>query len=451
MRRAGLRTRVTAGFTAGALALSTAIALVSYQVTRSSLLAERERTAVRAAYLDATVVQAGLAADRPDILEILRSLDTGGNRRAMLHLDGEWYARNLDAGITDSIPAALQQLAQSGQPVVQRVRAGGQPALVVGVPLAPGTTFYEVDSLVELQNTLRVLAIVLTLVALSTAVAAASLGRHATGYVLRPLRRVTDAAQEITDGNLTARLDPTDEPDLARLTTSFNGMVDQLSARMQRDRRFAADVSHELRSPLQTLEAAASVLARRRDRLDQRTAVAVDLVNAEVARFQALVNDLIELARSDQPAERSPVDMVDLARQVCRTHQVSPEVVVAEEGAARVWEVDRRRVTQLLSNLVENALRHGGGPCAVRVGSEPDGHLLTVEDEGPGIRAEDREVIFDRFVRGRAAHVRGAGDGTGLGLALVAQHAAAHGGRVDVTDRPGGGARFQIHLPASPQ
>ncbi|WP_434743992.1 sensor histidine kinase [Micromonospora sp. SH-82] len=451
MRRAGLRTRVTAGFTAGALALSTAIALVSYQVTRSSLLAERERTAVRAAYLDATMVQAGLAADRPDILEILRSLDTGGNRRAMLHLDGEWYARNLDAGITDSIPGALQELAQSGQPVVQRVRAGGQPALVVGVPLAPGTTFYEVDSLVELQNTLRVLAIVLTLVALSTAVAAASLGRHATGYVLRPLRRVTDAAQEITDGNLTARLDPTDEPDLARLTTSFNDMVDQLSARMQRDRRFAADVSHELRSPLQTLEAAASVLARRRDRLDQRTAVAVDLVNAEVARFQALVNDLIELARSDQPAERSPVDMVDLARQVCRTHQVSPDLVVAEEGAARVWEVDRRRVTQLLSNLVENALRHGGGPCEVRVGSEPDGHLLTVEDEGPGIRAEDREVIFDRFVRGRAAHVRGAGDGTGLGLALVAQHAAAHGGRVDVTDRPGGGARFRIHLPAGPQ
>ncbi|MFY1702437.1 sensor histidine kinase [Micromonospora sp. WMMA1923] len=446
MRSTGLRTRVTAGFTAGALALSTAIALVSYQVTRGSLLAERERTAVQAAYLDSTVVQSGLAAEQPDILEILRSLDTGGDRRAVLHRDGTWYARNLDAGITSAIPAALQQLTQQGEPAVQRVQAGGAPALVVGVPLADGTTFYEVDSLAELQHTLRVLAIVLTLVALSTAVAAAALGRHATGYVLRPLRSVTDAAEEITSGNLTARLDPATEPDLARLTASFNGMVDQLSARMQRDRRFAADVSHELRSPLQTLEAAASVLSRRRDRLDERSGTAVDLVNAEISRFQALVNDLIELARSDQPPDRRPVDMVDLARQVCQSQGVPGDVVTLDGGADPVWRVDRRRITQLLSNLVDNAQRYGGWVCAVRLGTGPDDHLLTVEDEGPGIRPEDREVIFDRFVRGRAAHVRGAGDGTGLGLALVAQHAAAHDGTAQVTDRPGGGARFQVRL-----
>jgi hypothetical protein len=128
---------VAAGFAAGALALSTSIALASYQFTRSSLLAERERTAVRAAYFDAAIVQAGLAGDRPDIIEVLRSLDTGGDRRAVLHREGIWYARNVDAGVTTGIPARMQQLVADGNPAVQRIRADGQPAVVVGVPLSP--------------------------------------------------------------------------------------------------------------------------------------------------------------------------------------------------------------------------------------------------------------------------------------------------------------------------
>ncbi|XTZ16854.1 sensor histidine kinase [Micromonospora echinospora] len=444
MRRAGLRTRVAAGFAAGALALSTSIALASYQFTRSSLLAERERTAVRAAYFDATIVQAGLTGERPDIIEVLRSLDTGGDRRAVLRRDGIWYARNVDAGVTTGIPERMQRLVAAGTPAVQRIRADGQPAVVVGVPLSPTTAYYEVDSLQELEETLRTVALVLTAVAVTTAVAGAGIGWHMTRYVLRPLRRVGDAAEEITAGDLSARLDPATEPDLARLTTSFNHMVDQLSRRLERDRRFAADVSHELRSPLQTLSAAASVLHRRRDHLDDRTRTATDLVTDEIARFQTLVNDLIELARSDQPAERTPVAVGDLARQVCRGRGL-PETLVRVTGPG-TWLVDRRRVEQLLGNLLDNAVRHGGGPCAVRLTAQDGTYRVEVDDEGPGVDPQDRTVVFDRFVRGRGAHARGGGDGTGLGLALVAQHAAAHGGRAYVVDRPGGGARFRVDL-----
>jgi signal transduction histidine kinase len=222
-------------------------------------------------------------------------------------------------------------------------------------------------------------------------------------------------------------------------------MVDELSARMERDRRFAADVSHELRSPLQTLAAAASVLNRRRGQLDERTAVAAGLVVDEVDRFQGLVNDLIELARSDQAADRSPVDITELAQQVCRAHGVDPTVVTAA-GGATTWRIDRRRIAQMLGNLLDNATAYGGGATAVHLRTEADRGIIEVDDEGPGVSPEDQPVIFDRFVRGRSATARANSAGTGLGLALVAQHAAAHDGTAVVQNRPGGGARFRVEL-----
>jgi signal transduction histidine kinase len=224
-------------------------------------------------------------------------------------------------------------------------------------------------------------------------------------------------------------------------------MVDQLSARMQRDRRFAADVSHELRSPLQTLSAAVSVVTRRREHLDERTATALGLIADEITRFQALVHDLLELARSDQPAQRTQVDIADLARLTCRSRDIDDSIVQIQPGTPVMWSVDRRRIEQLLANLLDNAEKYGGGAVAVRAGHTSDGScFLEVDDDGPGVSPEDRDTIFDRFVRGRTANSRGAGDGTGLGLALVAQHAAAHSGRACVLERPGGGARFRAEL-----
>jgi signal transduction histidine kinase len=446
MSRAGLRVRVIAGFAAGALALSATMAFVSYEITRRSLLDERESTNVRAAYYDAAVVRSGISATTsPDIASVLRSLDTGDTRRALLHRNGQWYARNADSGISGSVPAVLQQRAAQGSPAVQRILADGKPVLVVALPIAPDTVFYEVDSLAELDHTLRVLTVVLTAVALGTALGGAALGRYAGRYVLRPLVRVAEAAQEIADGVSDARLDPAQEPDLARLTTSFNHMVDELSARLERDRRFAADVSHELRSPLQTLSAAASVLDRRRELLDERSATAAGLVTSEVARFQQLVDDLLMLSRGDRPAERTPVDVADLARSVCRQRGLGDDLV--EATGETEWCVDRRRVEQMLGNLLDNAAAYGGGATAVRLSLTQDDGRLEVDDEGPGVSPADKAVIFDRFVRGRTAGTRGDSAGTGLGLALVDQHAAAHGGTAAVLDRPGGGARFRIDLP----
>ncbi|MFC0097341.1 sensor histidine kinase [Micromonospora marina] len=447
MTRPGLRARVTAAFAVGALLLSALMALFSYDLTRRSLLDERERTAVRAAYYDAAVVRSGLDTGAPDVVAVLRSLDTGSARRPLLHLPDGWYARTADVGAS-SVPVELQRMVADGKPAVQRIRLDGQPALLVGVPLPGALGYYELTSLREVEETFQVVGLALIAVAIMVAGAGAALGWYATRHSLRPLTAVADAAERIAAGDFATRLDPTTDPDLTRLSSSFNEMVDKLVRHIERDRRFAADVSHELRSPLQTLAAAASVLNRRREHQDERTATAAGLVADEVTRFQRLVDDLIQLARTEQPAHRETVDVAELARTVCRERSLPESLVTVDGDAPRLWWVDRRRFAQTLLNLLENADRYGGGPVAVRLGGRAGVGVLEVDDDGPGVPPGDREIIFDRFVRGRAAHDRAGTDGTGLGLALVAQHAAAHGGTAAVLDREPG-ARFRVELPGA--
>ena len=447
MSRLGLRARITAVFALGALALSTSLAVATYELTRGSLLDERERAAVRAAYLDAAFIRTGLGGEDPDISAALQNLDTGEVRRPLVRRDGQFFARAADDGLTSSIPAELQRLVDAGTPAVQRVPLRDSSAIVVGVPLpAVEASYYEVSPLTELERTLAVLATVLGLVALVTTVAGASTGWLISRRVLRPLAQVADAAGTIASGDFSARVARDKDPDLDKLAVSFNRMVDEVSARLEADRRFAADVSHELRSPLQTLSAATSVLDRRRGELDDRTAAAVDLLTDEVARFETLVTDLLELAKSDRPAERRPTDVVALTRALLASRGLPPEVLKTS-GNSAVLDVDPRRFEQVLANLVDNAARHGGGAVRVGLSLEDDLLVLEVDDEGAGVPADERELVFDRFARGRAASMRGGSDGTGLGLALVAQHVLAHRGSVAVLDRPGGGARFRVELP----
>ena len=447
MRLLGLRARITAVFAAGALALSASLAFATYELTRSNLLDERERAAVRAAYLDASFVRTGLGGEDPDIVAALQNLDTGEVRRPLVRRGGQWFARTADNGLTGAIPGALQRLVDDGTPAVQRVPLRDSSALVVGVPLTSvGASYYEISPLMELERTLRVLWRALTAVAFVTTIAGAFVGWWASRRVLRPLASVAAAAGTIASGDFTARVARDTDPDLDKLAVSFNRMVDEVSARSEADRRFAADVSHELRSPLQTLSAATSVLARRRESLDDRTAAAVDLLTDEVIRFESLVTDLLELAKSDRPAERRPTDVVALTRGLLTSRRL-PDRLLEVSGEAQVLDVDPRRFEQILANLVDNAIRHGGGLVRLGLRVADDELELEVDDEGAGVPVDERELIFDRFARGRASSMRGGSEGTGLGLALVGQHVQAHRGTVEILDRPGGGARFRVLIP----
>ena len=446
--RLGLRARITAVFGLGALVLSTALATTTYQLTRGALLEERERAAIRAAYFDAAFIRTSLGGPDPDILGALQNLDTGQVRRPVVRRDGQPFVRNAEDGRRAAeIPRELIRTVDDGSPAVQRVATSQGSAFVVGIPLPTvSAAYFEISPLNELERTLTLLATVLGLVSLGTTLAGATVGWLVSRRVLRPLASVADAAGTIASGDFTARVARDTDPDLDKLAVAFNRMVDEVSARSEADRRFAADVSHELRSPLQTLSAATTVLDRRRDSLDSRTAAAVDLLSDEVSRFESLVTDLLELAKSDRPADRRPTDVVALARGLVASRGLPPDVLDVT-GTAAVLDVDPRRYEQVLANLIDNAGKHGGG--AVRVGLDvaDDRLVLEVDDEGAGVPVDERELIFDRFARGRAASMRGGSDGTGLGLALVAQHVLAHRGTVEVLDRPGGGARFRVVLP----
>lgn len=447
MRPLGLRARVTVAFGAGSLVLSAALAGATFQLTEGSALDVRERASVRAAYADARVVSRALAVPEADVVEALRTLDTGRTRLPLLRREGAWFARTADDGLTEAVPAALLQLVESGRPAVQRVRVDGQPVLVLGVPLdAPGTAYFEVDDLTELDRTLRSLGTTLVLVAAATTAAGLALGAWAAGRLLRPVAAMARAAARISDGDLAVRLAPSRDPDLRPLSASFNGMVDTLAARLDRDRRFAADVSHELRSPLQTLTNASAVLHRRTAHLDPRAHAAAELVQTELARFSALVQDLLELAREDQPVQLQDTDVAALVRDECTRRDLAPHVLDAGSAPAH-WQVEPRRLRAVLANLLDNADRHGGGVVRVRLEQHAGQLVLEVDDAGPGVPPDERALVFDRFGRGRMASSRRDSDGTGLGLALVAAHVAAHGGAVEIGDRPGGGARFRVRLP----
>jgi signal transduction histidine kinase len=264
---------------------------------------------------------------------------------------------------------------------------------------------------------------------------------------------VSAAAAQIAGGDLGARVEPPADPDLASMATSFNAMVDALTERMERDARFAGDVSHELRSPLTTLAAAASVLEARNAELSPQSRQAVHLVVEEVTRFRELVEALLELSRLQAGADAlrlEPVRAGELILHVVRdTVADSLAVEIAPNVDATPVLTDKRRLERVMTNLLVNASEHGGG--ATRVTAERhNGRLrVAVEDHGPGVRVEDRELIFERFARGRRAGSRGTSLGTGLGLALVAEHVKLLHGQVWVEDRvPLPGARFVIELPA---
>jgi signal transduction histidine kinase len=255
-------------------------------------------------------------------------------------------------------------------------------------------------------------------------------------------------------------LEPTDDPDLRVLANAFNDMASALQTKVERDARFASDVSHELRSPLMTLAASAEVMQARRDEMPERAQAALDLLVADVTRFQGLVEDLLEISRFDAGAIRLNLDdllVAEFVRQAVAVSSVPTTPVTVTERAERVIiRGDRRRLARVVANLIDNARLHGGGDAEINVTEpegegEPLGHVwIIVEDHGAGVPVEERELVFERFARGAVAGRRSTSDGAGLGLSLVDEHVRMHGGRVWVEDRADGeaGARFVLELPA---
>jgi signal transduction histidine kinase len=203
---------------------------------------------------------------------------------------------------------------------------------------------------------------------------------------------------------------------------------------------------------LTTIANAVEVLKHRRDDLPGAAGQAVDLLHGEVQRFQRMVLDLLEISRVDQDLDRrswEPVDLGTLVSNVAQTYPRSPTPVIRRRPPLVL--ADRRRLVRVVANILDNAQRHGGGAVDIVV-TEVDGNArLEVGDAGPGIPDEVKAQVFERFARGRHSGDRGDETGTGLGLALVAQHVRSHNGTTWVEDRPGGGSIFIVQLPGIPE
>ena len=451
-RRVGLRRRVIAAFALGALGLSAGLAIMTYELARKYLLDQRVRSVVDRSYAGAGLVGNELLAPNPDIPRVLSTLALPvGSQPVLLH-DGQWFATSLEVG-RDDIPEGLRHDVSTGTPARQLFHLRGVPHLAVGVPLAEGAgAYFEVSSLAELERTLETLRNTLVAAAAMTTVAGAAVGVWAGRRLLRPLADAAEAAGAVGSGRLDVRLARTGDTDLDTLTDAFNAMTSALEDRTARDARFASAVSHELRSPLTTLATSAQVLRGRRDELPERARNALDLLEADVRRFQRLVEDLLEMSRIGAGAAEvslepvRPEELVVHALRSANAEDVRVDVDPAACGV--VVHVDKRRMERVIVNLIDNARSHGGG--VLRMAVEAGDHKrirLAVEDAGPGVSAEDRDRIFEPFVRGRAAGRRGTADGTGLGLALASEQVRLNGGSVWVEERPGGGARFVVDLP----
>jgi two-component system sensor histidine kinase MtrB len=468
-RRLGLRSRITLTFTLGAFALSLLLAGTTYALTRSTLVRQRDSSILRQTYQNARIVQNELESDPTSVQGILTGLQLPSTSRPALNFRGAWTSLTAEYGEA-ALPDALKtRVTRDLTPARMISTVHGKPALTVGVPLTTvGASYFEIVSLDELQNTLNSVGVSLIGATVLTTSLGVLLGIWASRRAVRPLADAALAAKAIAGGRLDTRLESTDDKDLRELSTAFNDMAAALQLRVERDARFASDVSHELRSPLMTLSASIEVLQGRRDEMPERAATALDLLVADVARFQNLVEDLLEISRFDAGAVRlvrEDLLVAEFVRQAVSVSSVrDAPVKVSEKAESLLIKADKRRLARVIANLIDNARIHGGpAPGAdhdptfgveVEV-SEPPGDpdpvahgWISVSDHGPGVPREERPFVFERFSRGGGAGRRGSMEGAGLGLALVDEHVRLHGGRVWVEDRVDGesGARFIIEL-----
>ena len=357
------------------------------------------------------------------------------------------------------LPAA--QLSQTGTPftasgswrvLVQRLAGGAH--LVIAYPLG------------DLDSTVTRLEVADALAGGVAVVLLAGLGLPLVRASLAPLRRIESTAAAIAGGDLSRRIDhPAGNTEVGRLAEALDVMLASTEAAylaradgearaqgsQERLRRFAADASHELRTPLTSVRGLAEYGLQQGEAADRAELLRLmGLIAREAGRMGALVDDLLLLARFDagRPLDRRPVDLASVAAEaVQQARLVAPGRPVTLAAAEPVIvPADAGRLRQIIDNLIGNALQHTppDSPVTVTVTSESGRGLLTVADRGPGLTPEQASRVFDRFYRADAARTRG---GAGLGLAIAASLAAAHGGELTVDTQPGCGAAFQLRLP----
>jgi signal transduction histidine kinase len=317
----------------------------------------------------------------------------------------------------------------------------------------PGGTLvvHVAANLDDIEESIRALTTSL-LVAVPVVVAVlAAVVWSLVGRTLRPVETIRREVADIGGSDLDRRVPtPPGDDEIARLARTMNGMLDRLEDSARRQQRFVADASHELRSPLTRMRTELEVDVAHPGTAD--LAATHRSVLEETAGLQRLIDDLLQLARSDAPAgplRRETVDVDDIVLRQARRLRAGERVDVDVNGvtAAQVTG-DRDQLTRAVGNVVDNAARHARTTVVVTVAEVDGTAVLTVADDGPGIPAAQHERVFERFSRLDDARTTGDG-GTGLGLAIAKAVVERHGGSIAVDPSTTAGARFVIRLPTA--
>jgi len=438
-RRAGIRTRITA-VSVGAVALALVIGAIGFWLTlRSSLygqldLATRQDAAAFAAQAD----------------------DVGPEALPEVDDDRFWQLIDRDSG---SIVAA-SDLLEDLSPIADRegnvppfVSLGDDGVFAVAAERESGDAIVVAGrSTTTIEETLGSVATLLTIAVPLIALIVGITTWVAVGRALAPVERMRRQVDAVTASDLSQRVeDPRTGDELGRLAHTLNDMLARLEDSQRAQRRFISDASHELKSPLAVLRQYAEVAAAHPDRVT--ASELTETVLDEGQRLERLVQGMLVLARADEHALTITAVDVDLDDVLYAEAQRLRALGKVETDASAVRPVrvhaDAGLVRQALRNLVDNAARHASARVVLASEVADGMALVTVDDDGPGVPADQRERVFERFVRLDDARSRDAG-GSGLGLAIVREIAVRHGGGARIVESPFGGARAELRLPLAP-
>jgi two-component system sensor histidine kinase MprB len=358
--------------------------------------------------------------------------------------DGKPAAPTPD-GVRLPVSDRAAEVAQTGQGAYfTDVDVRGTHLRMYVTPSDRGRALMLARSLSEVDSSLSRLAWVLGITCLVGILVAAVVGAVVARGALRPVRRLTDTAERITHTHdLGERIEIEGADELSRLGATFNAMVDSLDGAIRSQRQLVSDASHELRTPLTSLRTNIDLLRQGVALSDPDRERLLRDIGSEIEELTTLVANLVDLARGSQrDLHLRPVRLDHVAEVVARRAEARfPGLDFALEAEPTTVWGDPEELERAIWNLVENAAKWSNGAGRVDL-TIADGEVI-VRDHGPGIPAADRPFIFDRFYRSEVARGH---PGSGLGLAIVRQIAETHGGRVEVEQAAGGGARFRLTL-----
>lgn len=437
------------------LTISLVASGITWSSAQSYLLRQRESAAQQQSFVHAELVaRAILAGDDP--ADALTSIPTiSPSYRALMKVDDEWLSLSAGIGV-GNVPSDLLGRAEIGEPADQRSLLNGQPAYFVTFPMSIGTdrqlAYVGVSSLSEIQDTVNAIRRALLIGVFISSIGGALIGFWLSRRVMEPLKEISTTSVELSSGDLEARVRIPREPDLARISHSFNQMAESLQHRLEAESRFAAQAAHELRSPLTALRGTTDILQMQKDALPTSLEGLVDNLGTEVSEFERMLEDLLVLGRQSSGSDRANLTIRQadaLFAAIMKNFELPAHVFTTDLDLSQVSvRVDVTRLKHVFGNLISNAALYAGGVTALRVESN-DGTstqprlVVHVDDDGPGIGESERESILEPFSRGRRSQGL---PGSGLGLSIADGHLRSMGSRLRIGSSPSGGARFSFEL-----